>query len=98
LTPSSRIISSWLSGRKLGARRANSPFPTKHCRHGNREFTRRPRISSRERIRPNLEMRDLALCAFAAFDVPDEMSAVVGPQSAAFPSGVGIVDAAIHTA
>src|SRR2546428_11306315 len=74
------------------------PISRSKIPHGNREFTRLAPNLSREGIGPNLEVRDLSPRAFAAFDVPDEMGAVVGPESAAFPSGVGIVDTPIHPA
>src|SRR5581483_6575469 len=51
-----------------------------------------------QRVRPNLELHDLALRAFATFNVPDEMGAVVRVQRAAFPAGVGIVDSCVHAA
>src|SRR4029450_10856017 len=53
------------------------------------------RLLSRQRIGTNLELDDLALGPFAALDVPDEVRAVVRVQRAAFPSGIGIVDAAV---
>ena len=51
---------------------------------------------SRERIRPNLEVHDLALRALAALGMPDVVGAVVGPEPAALPSGVRIVDPALE--
>src|SRR6267142_3493114 len=51
-----------------------------------------------QRVRPNLEVHDLPFCTLTAFNMPDEVRAVVRPQSAAFPSAVRVVDAPIHAA
>src|SRR5437762_5384619 len=58
----------------------------------------RLRALPRERIRPNLEVHDLAFGPLAPFHVPDEVRAVVRPESAALPPGVRIVDASVHAA
>ena len=52
----------------------------------------------RQRIRPNLEVHDLAFSALSAFDMPHEVGTVIRPEPAAFPAGVRIVDAPVHTA
>src|SRR5215510_10049830 len=53
---------------------------------------------ARQRVRSDLELRDLAFRPFAALDVPHEMRPVVRVQRATFPAGVGIVDPAVHPA
>jgi hypothetical protein len=50
----------------------------------------------RQRVGADLEMDYLAGGAFAAFYVPDYALVVAGPDAAAFPSGGGVIDAAIH--
>src|SRR5580700_8870184 len=51
-----------------------------------------------QRIRPHLELHDLAFGALPAFNVPDEVGTVIGIESSAFPAGIGIIDTGIHTA
>src|SRR5262245_18671240 len=51
-----------------------------------------------ERVGPDLELRDLALRAFAALDVPDEVRPVIRVQRATLPAGAGVVDPAVHPA
>src|SRR4051812_23573102 len=53
-------------------------------------------ISVRQRVGPQLEMRCQRLGAFAAFDQPWRAIAVRRPQTAAFPAGLRIVDAAVE--
>src|SRR5665213_121802 len=50
----------------------------------------------RERIGTQLEFHGFAGCALAAFDVPRGARGVCGPETLALPSGVRIVDTAIH--
>src|ERR1051326_3987176 len=47
----------------------------------------------RERIRPCLELHNFLERAFAAFLVPGRVHGVAGPEAAAFPAGIWIVDA-----
>src|SRR5215467_7595481 len=62
-------------------------------------WTGRPEgLLSCERIRPDLELDDLPLRALAAFDVPDEVRAVVRVERAALPSCARVVDAPVHPA
>src|ERR1700690_837864 len=51
-----------------------------------------------ERVRAQLEMHELAWHAFAALDMPRGAGIVVRPDSPALPTGIGIIDAAIHIA
>src|SRR5579864_373787 len=51
-----------------------------------------------QRIGPQLEFHDFALCTLTAFYVPDEVRPIVGVERAALPSDIGIVDAAVHPA
>src|ERR1041385_1399163 len=60
-------------------------------------FPVRPKILPRHWVRANLEVCDLALRALPAFNMPDEVGAVVRPEAAALPAGSRVVDAAIHT-
>src|SRR5262245_36386693 len=50
-----------------------------------------------QRVGPNLEVHHLALRTLAAFDVPEEVRAVLRPQAAALPPAVRIIDAAIES-
>src|SRR6516164_2141090 len=50
-----------------------------------------------QRIGPDLELHNLALCAFAALDVPHEVRAIVGVERTDLPARVRIVDTAIHS-
>src|SRR5882757_4349871 len=50
----------------------------------------------RQRIRPQLELHRFAGCALAPFEVPGRACSVSGPESLAFPTGLGIVDASVH--
>src|ERR1017187_8526346 len=52
--------------------------------------------SIRQRIGPHLEVHDLGQAALAAFDVEGRAVAGRGPDTAAFPAAVGIIDAAVH--
>src|SRR5262249_12527658 len=81
-------VTSWLSASRWRA--AFSGRPT--CGQG-RTYSAR---SSSQRIRADLELCDLAFRALAAFDVPDEVRAVIRVQRAALPSGVRVIDAAVH--
>src|SRR5262249_15180915 len=57
-----------------------------------------PSLSS-QWIRSHLEMNDLPLGTLSAFDVPDEVRTVVGPETTSLPvCRIGIVDTSIHTA
>src|SRR6185436_16289861 len=51
----------------------------------------------RERIGAQLEVRRERLRAFSAFDQPRRTIAVGGPQAAAFPARLRIVDAAVES-
>src|SRR6185295_13720822 len=53
---------------------------------------------SRQRIRSQLKVHHFPLGALAAFDMPDEVGAVVRPQPATLPTRARIVDPAIHPA
>src|SRR5262249_16300693 len=57
---------------------------------------RREVRSMRERIGPHLEVHGHGLHTLAAFLEPRRAVAARGPEAAAFPAGVGIVDAAIE--
>src|SRR5262245_64016360 len=50
----------------------------------------------RQRIRPDLELHHLRQRALAALDVERGALAVGGPDAAAFPARVRIVDAPVH--
>ena len=50
---------------------------------------------SRQRIRADLHLDDLASGAFAALDVPDEVRAVIRVERPPLPSGARFVDAGI---
>src|SRR6059036_3559743 len=52
--------------------------------------------SLRQRIGTKLEVQDLGLCPFAAFDVERSPVAEGRPQTFALPAGLWIVDAPIH--
>src|SRR5579872_2264995 len=54
------------------------------------------RVSIRQRIGAKLNVDDHRLAALAAFLVPRHAVAARGPQAAAFPAAVGIVDAAVE--
>src|SRR5262249_15372254 len=77
-----------------------------HCLRGNKPSSRprkRPPSgegektgSMRQRIGPELEVHGHGLHALAAFLKPRGAVAARGPQAAAFPAGVRIVDAAVE--
>src|SRR5438094_737113 len=67
-------------------------------RHHRRRCIRSRISSPGERIGPDLELDDLALRTFSAFDVPDEVRAVVRVERTTFPTGIRIVDAAVEPA
>src|SRR5882672_7342776 len=50
----------------------------------------------RQRIRPDLELHHLRQRTLAALEVERRALAVGRPDAAAFPAGVGIVDATVH--
>src|SRR5258708_31912618 len=50
----------------------------------------------RERVRPHLEVEHQRRRALAAFVQPRRAVAARGPNAAAFPAGIGIVDAAVE--
>src|SRR5947209_4912596 len=54
------------------------------------------RLSVRERIRPQLEMRCQRLRSLAALDQPWRAVAIGCPQSTAFPAGIRIVDTPVE--
>src|SRR5260370_33070144 len=56
---------------------------------------RRRVCSPRQRIRPHLEMHHLGRVLLAALDAEPGAVAGVRPHAAAFPAGVGVVDAAV---
>ena len=52
--------------------------------------------SLRKRIGPQLEVNDRTAPPLAPLDMPVEVRAVVGPQTASLPAGIGIVDASVE--
>ena len=52
----------------------------------------------RQRIRAQLDLDDRAPRSQPAFDVPDGIRPVVGIDASPLPTGIRIVDAAIHAA
>ena len=54
-------------------------------------------LSFGERVGTNLEVDHLAGCPLTTLDVPVEVAAVVGPESAALPPRVRVVDAPVQT-
>src|SRR5581483_9133402 len=60
------------------------------------EAPRLRRGSTRQRIGPELDVRDLRPRAFAAFHVEGRAGRRRRPQALAFPAAVRIVDAAVH--
>jgi hypothetical protein len=50
-----------------------------------------------QRIGANLEFHHFTQRAFAAFDMPNQMSSIIRPECATFPATVRIVDAPIET-